>query len=112
MLMAHLSPGDLPRKTFLAILADHGASEEDTNIKIKGTEYNAVLMDEDYDEGWQISGTPGEIVLMDFVTYGYGERIQWDKLDAQRAALAAWVDANKERYDLQDTSISVGANYW
>lgn len=109
MLMMHLSPLDLPRKTFLEIVDD----PDDPMVKIGDREYHALLMDGDYHEGYQVSGAGGEIVLMDMVTYGYGERIAWDDLRAAHNALAAWHEANAERYRLSDvTRISVGANYW
>lgn len=113
MLMAHLSPQDLPRKTMLAILADAGSDPEDARVKIGEDEYHVVLFDDEYDGDWQITASPGQIVLMDMVTYGYGKRIEWDKLRSKHGHLAAWIEANAERYHLAPMArISVGANYW
>lgn len=112
MLIARLSPNDLPRKTFLEILKDAGSDAGDPRVKIGDDEYNALLMNGDYHDGFQIAAAAGEIVLMDMATYGYGEAIGWDKLREKHDALSAWLVANHERYRLASSQISVGANYW
>lgn len=112
MLMAHLSPGDLPRKTFLAILKDHKGNPDESFIKIGGFRFYVIMMEESYDESWQISGVPGEIVLMNMVTYGYGERILWDALAERKNVLSEWIAENKDRYVIESSEISIGANYW
>lgn len=112
LLMLHLSPNDLPRKTFLEIVRDAGSDPDDAQVKIDGHDYSVKLMDGDYDEGWQVSGAEGEIVLMSMVTYGYGERISWDDLRTRANALATWAEENMDRYKLASAKVSIGANYW
>jgi len=111
MLMAHLSPDDLPRRTFLAIPAEAGAGLDDPRVKIEGDAYHLSLMD-GYDEEFQITAESGEIVLMDMVTYGYGEHVAWDKLEAQKRRLEAWLVEACQRHRCGAFRISVGANYW
>ena len=39
------------------------------------------------EENWQVSAPEGSIVLLDLVTYGYGEQISWDELSRRKVAL-------------------------
>jgi hypothetical protein len=112
MLIARLSPNDLPRKTYLAILADAGLSADGDKLKIGEDEYHVLLMDGDYHDDFQVSAASGEIVLMDMVTYGYGDILAWDDLREQHNALAGWIEANQARYQIGTSQICVGANYW
>jgi hypothetical protein len=73
--------------------------------------YHTFLAQDDYNKGTQISAPSGSIVLWDPVTYGYGERIEWDKLVAQQKRLDEWCKRICEK--LRCTyKIYVTANYW
>jgi len=110
ILMLALKPDDLARKTYRAIQAELGIKDDDT-IKIGEATYHNMVMESDYDEGFQISADEGDIVLWDPVTYGYGDRIAWDKLAEQKAALEEWAKGICERHHCS-ASIFVTANYW
>ncbi len=110
MLLLTLTPDDLARKTYRAILSETG-SDEDDDIKIGDDTYHHRVMEEDYYESSQISAKEGDIVLWDLVTYGYGETITWAKLEAQKNALEEWARGICERHHCK-AEIFVGANYW
>jgi hypothetical protein len=114
LLLLRLSPDDLARKTYRAILSDAGVSEDrdlGEEIKIDGKGYHHLVMESDYDDGWQISGSEGQIIVFDLVTYGYGESVKWDELATQKTALERWAaDVCKKHHCTHE--ISVGANYW
>jgi len=106
-----LTPEDLARKTYRAIRVEAGAVNDDADITVGSENYHTVVMESDYDEGWQLSAKEGDILVFDLVTYGYGEEIAWDKLAAQKAELEQWAMGICERYHCT-FSISVTANYW
>ncbi len=110
MLLLALTPDDLARKTYRAILAEAGVEDEE-GIKISGETYHHCVMEEDYNEDNQISAKEGDIVLWNLVTYGYGETITWAKLEAQKQALEVWAEDICERYKC-NFEIFVSANYW
>jgi hypothetical protein len=114
ILMLTLQPDDLPRKTMRAILVGAGADpdEESPSIKIGAHDYHVKLMEESYYEGYQIAAPEGSIVIFDMVTYGYGEKIAWDALVAQQAALAKWAQEVSEKHHCTVHEIAVSANYW
>ena len=111
ILMVILTPDDLARKTHRAIMADAGVEDTDREIKIGDRDYNHRVMESDYDEGFQIAAPEGSIVLHDFVTYGYSEKIEWEKLQAQKEELEAWARDVCERHKCS-YKIFVSANYW
>lgn len=111
MLLLTLTPDDLARKTYRAIMAEFGVEDEDHDFKIGDVNYHHQVMEEDYDDGHQITAKPGDIVLWDLVTYGYGQRIAWAKLEAQKDALEEWAKGVCERHKCS-YEIFVGANYW
>ncbi len=110
MLLLVLKPDDLARKTMRAIRQEAGVGDED-DIKIGKADYHLDVMEETYDEDKQIAADEGDIVMWDLVTYGYGEKIEWDKLAAQKAALDEWVKGVCERHKCAAT-IYISANYW
>lgn len=110
ILLATLTPDDLARKTYRAILSEAGV-EANGEVQIAGRNYHHLVLETDYDEGWQIGGEPGDILVFALVTYGYGEQIAWDELTACQQALAAWVSGVCERHSCT-AKISVTANYW
>ena len=124
LLIALLSPDDLPRKAYKALKIEMGQDSEDDELEVRiptGSDspnrweredsYHAFLAEDDYDQDRQISATVGSIVLWDPVTYGYGERVEWDKLVAQQSRLEEWCKRICEK--LKCTyKIYVSANYW
>jgi hypothetical protein len=110
ILMLEITPDDLARKTWRGICDEMKASESG-DIKIEGIEYHSQVMEDDYDEGYQISSKEGVILLHDLVTYGYGEKISWDKLNLLKESLEKWAIDICNRYKCSYV-ISVSANYW
>ena len=105
-----LKPDDGTRKTHRAIMAEMGFALDD-QIKIDGSDYHVTVMESDYDDGMQIAADEGDIVLFDMVTYGYGEVIEWSKLEQQKAALETWAKGICERHKCS-AKFFVTANYW
>jgi hypothetical protein len=110
ILMAVLTPDNLSRKTMRDILAEHKQGVL-YRIVIAGTEYDTLVMESDYDEGWQISAKAGDLVFFDLVTYGYGETIAWDKLESQKKELEAWALETCKKHHCS-YEIKITANYW
>lgn len=105
-----LKPDDGTRKTHRAIMAEAGVKEDD-QIKIGAADYHVTVMESDYDDGMQIASDEGDIVLLDMVTYGYGETIEWSKLEQQKAELDEWAKGICERHKCS-AKVFVTANYW
>lgn len=111
ILMARLTPDGLSRKTMRDILSAFNVSEDD-EIQIGGEDYYHVVMESDFDaDGYQIAAKEGDLVFFDMVTYGYGEVITWEKLQAQKESLEAWAKTVCERFRCT-YEIAVTANYW
>jgi hypothetical protein len=110
ILLLTITPEDLARKTYRAIL-DDAKVEDDGDIKIDGVDYHHRVMEEEYDESYQISAKEGDIALFDLVTYGYGETIEWAKLEAQKNNLEAWAKGVCEKHHCT-YKIFITANYW
>ena len=110
MLIATLTPDDLARKTYRAILEDEKV-EEDHDIKIGKNDYHHLVMEDEYNESWQVSGKEGQILVFDLVTYGYGESVEWSKLVALKEKLEEWAKRTCEKHHC-NYEISVSANYW
>lgn len=124
LLIAELSPDELPRKAYKALKVECGEDAEGDDLEVKistGVEspnrwetydgYHTFLADSSYNEDSQISAAEGSIVLWDPVTYGYGERVEWAKLAAQAQRLEEWCKRIGEK--LRCTyKIYVSANYW
>lgn len=113
MLLLVLTPDDLTRKTMRAIVADAGGDADDDSPKVKigDEDYCVTVMEEEYDESYQISAKEGDIVLHDFLTYGYGEKLAWAEVVDRVAALQAWADVARDKYRCS-AAIYVSANYW
>jgi len=115
MLLLVMTPDDLARKTYRAILAELDDSrtpeESDGYVKIAGADYHSQVMEEEYDENHQVQAKEGDIVFWDLVTYGYGDRVPWVKLEVQKNALEEWAKGICERHRCK-YEIFVSANYW
>ena len=116
MLMAILEPHDLPLKTARSIWKEHGISDRTAPITIgDGSKtlngYVITVMNDDYDEDYQITANEGDLVVHGFMTYGYGESIIWDDLLAEKGRLEKWAKDICKRYKCE-YSIHVAANYW
>lgn len=115
LLMVVLTPKGLARQTMKAILQDEIGKDYDREsadqIKIGDQEYYPLVMESDYDEGFQISAKEGDLVFHDHATYGYGVVIAWAELEKRQAALAAWGKRVGEKHNC-DYRVDVSANYW
>lgn len=109
ILLLTITPDDLSRKTYRAILEKYG--NKDDGIKIEEEEFNTAVMESDYLDGYQISAKEGDIVAFNLVTYGYGEVIAWKELEAMKCALEKWAVMVCEEFKCQ-YEIFITANYW
>lgn len=110
ILLVTITPGGLSRRTMAAILAETN-TDADSDLKLGLYSYHHKVMESDYDEGWQIAAKEGDLLFFDLVTYGYGEQVPWEKLEAQKMELEAWAKGICERHHCT-YAISVTANYW
>jgi hypothetical protein len=110
LLIARLTPDGLARKTMRDILTESNVDDED-DIEIGGVKYHHRVMEDDYYESYQISGKEGDLIFFDLVTYGYGEYITWEKLEAQKNVLEAWAKQTCEKHNCS-YKIVVSANMW
>lgn len=114
MLLLEMTPDNLSRKTYRAILEDSGVKDEGENsegIKIGQHTYMHRVMENDYDEDSQVAANPGDIVLWDLVTYGYGERIGFGELETRKRELERWAQDVCKKHQCS-YAIFVSANYW
>jgi len=119
ILLLTLTPDSLSRKTWKNILKESkvwewdnpGVIDEEGQIKIGSNEYMHDVMESDYYEDMQISAKEGDIIVYDTVTYGYGEVIEWDKLEAQKNELEVWAKIMCEKFHCS-YKIFITANYW
>ena len=129
LLIAVFTPEDGSRKTMRAILAEAGCTEDKDSIRLPGGEavsdahtgacgkqakgvcLSCVVMESDYNEGWQISAQEGDLLFFDLVTYGYGEFLSWNELEEKKKALEEWCKGICERHRCS-YQIRVSANYW
>jgi hypothetical protein len=132
LLIAVLTTNDLSRNTMLEILEEAGAKKND-KIRLPGGKAETVedrradreallnapnslglyhtVMENDYDEGWQISAKEGDLVFLAMLTYGYGEYVLWDALASLREILDEWCKGVCERHRCK-YEIRISANYW
>lgn len=112
MLLLALTPDDTARKTYRAILEESGVKADGGSFEIGGTIYHHHgVMEDTWEENNQLSLPEGTIYVMDLVTYGYGDKVTWDKLVTQKAALDEWAKGICERHCCT-AEVFVGANYW
>lgn len=110
ILMASLKPDGLSRKTMRKILVE-AYSGQDGDVMISGIRYHSLIMESNYNEGYQISADEGDLVFFNMVTYGYGENVKWSDLEEQKQLLEEW---SSNICNLHDCTykIYVTANYW
>lgn len=116
ILMAVLTTNNTSRKTLREILAKaHPGEEPDApnydTIMMGGNRYRAIVMEATYDDNWQIKAKEGDIVFFNMVTYGYGDVIEWDKLEQRHWELDAWASTACKTHDCT-YHIDVTANHW
>lgn len=110
ILLAVLTPDDLTRKTYRAILEEAGIESED-QLKIGEMTYSIDVMEDGYDENNQISAPEGSIIMHGFLTYGYGENASWENVAAAKAALEEFLAGICERHHCK-SEVFITANYW
>ena len=115
ILMVVLTPRGLARQTMKAILnAEIGKDydrEAADQVTIGDVGYYPLVMESDYDEGFQIAAKEGDLVFHDHATYGYGDVITWPELQRRKDALEEWAKRISEQHAC-DYRIDVSANYW
>ena len=111
MLLGVLTPDDLSRKTYRAILDALGIDHDDPSFKLGARNYSLQVMEESYDDDWQISAPEGSIVAHCFLTYGYGDTLEWSEVEKAKADLEAWLREACEKHKCSH-SIHLTANYW
>jgi hypothetical protein len=119
ILLLTLTPDDLARKTWRSILQEakvykwneEGVIDEEGQMKIGDTKYYQRVMESEYDEGMQIYAKEGDIVLFDMFTYGYGDVLEWSKLEQQKNELEVWAKEICSKFNCS-YKIFVTANYW
>lgn len=109
ILMAVLTPDDVSRRTMRNIREEMQSSNDE--IVINGKKYYTLIMEGDYDDGWQIAAAEGDLIFFDMVTYGYGEVVEWGVLEQQKNVLEEWAKGVSERHQCS-YAIRVTANYW
>lgn len=110
ILLLTLTPDDLARKTYRNIM-EYCDVQDESDIKIADNNYHHRVMESDYYDGFQISANEGDIVLLDMVTYGYGDTIEWGILEKQKLELEQWAKDICEKFNCS-YKIFVTANYW
>jgi hypothetical protein len=113
ILLLVLTPQGLSRKTRKELVDEFGKFPEhlDTDLVIADKDYHQEVMEDDYDESWQISASEGDIIVFDLVTYGYGKKVSWESFEEQKKELEAWAIQVSEKYHCS-WRIFVTANYW
>jgi len=110
ILAVALEPDGLSRKTLREILHIYKHKEND-EINIGEEKYHYIVMEEDYNDTWQISGDEGDIIIFRFITYGYGETVSWNDLEKEKKLLEEWAYENSTEFNYS-YKIFVTANHW
>jgi len=112
MLLLALTPDNLARKTYRAILEENNVDADGGSFQIADKRYNIHgVMESDWDDNYQISLPEGTIYIADLVTYGYGDKIICDTLAIQKANLEVWAKGVCERHHCT-AEFFFSANYW
>jgi len=110
ILMAVLTPAGWSRERMQEIVPGYD-QDSHSYIEIGDTKYNAIIMESDYDERFQISAREGDLIFFDMITYGYGDRIAWDRLTSLHGKLQRWALETCQTHHCS-YKIFVTANYW
>jgi hypothetical protein len=111
ILMAVLTPDDLPMKTKRNISEFCGVESEYDLLKICNKEYNIQVMENDYEKSNQIKAEESNIVVFNYITYGYGDKIIWEDVEQQKKELEEWAKLICEKFHCS-YKIYISANYW
>lgn len=117
ILMACLTPDDLPMKTMRAILADEGITDAIDEAAITlgaehfGEDFRCFVMNGAYNDGMQITGKSGDLIFHTFLTYGYGEVVSIETLNTRIRTLEEWAKKTAEKHHCT-YRIELTANYW
>lgn len=112
ILLLVLTPDNFSRKTYRDICSDIGLDcDDDPSFKLAGSYFSIDVMEDDYDEHNQISAKEGDLVVWCFVTYGYGDRVEWDDLQEKKNELDDWAKKMCARHACK-YQIYITANYW
>ncbi len=112
ILLGILIPDDLSRKTYRAICESVGTDASEAYFTIGDKRhYSMAVMESDYDDNSQISAPEGSITVWTFLTYGYGETIDWEEAAAERVRLEEWLKKIAAEHKCS-YSIRLTANYW
>lgn len=113
ILAVALTPDDLARKTYRAILeyCQQDINYEDPDFKLDNERYHISLMEEAYHESWQLSASEGDIVAHGFLTYGYGDTLRWEEVEDRKKKLENWALEMCRRFNCT-YKIFITANYW
>jgi len=112
ILMAVLTPDGLARKTMREILAEQERKYTTSDdVLIGEIEYHSLVMEDCYNEGFQIAAPEGSLVFFDMVTYGCGEVIAWSGLKIRHDQLERWCQETCMKHNCSYV-IQVTANHW
>lgn len=111
ILLLVLTPDNLARKTYRNILEEENIIDPENDLSINNKNYHHKVMEENYDDGFQISANEGDIIVFDFVTCGYGDNISWEKLEEQKKSLENWAIEKCKNHNC-NYKVFITANYW
>lgn len=112
ILMTVLTPDDGSNKTMRGIKKHSPSkSEEDYEVCVGENDYTIEIMESDYNDSHQIEAEEGDLIVFDLITYGYGEKIEWDTLEKLKNELETWSKEICEKFKCS-YKIYVSANYW
>lgn len=110
-MMLVLTPEGLSRKTMSDILGCQYSKDDTKEVQIGTYSYKPLVMESDYDDGYQITGKEGDLIFHDFVTYGYGENVPVEEFTKREKDLEDWGKEVCEKHHCK-MKVEVTANYW
>lgn len=109
MLMAVLTPDDLARRTARAICEElHTTGAGD--FQLGGKWFTVTIMEDNYDDTYQIKAMEGQIVVHCYLTYGYGLYMAWAEVVMLVNELERVIVDLCEKFHCTH-EIVIGANY-
>lgn len=104
---------DVEYHNFNNFCSTFNINPEEGEILIDGNIYYVMPSSEGDSSGYHIYGdNDGDILIWDYISYGYGDYIDWDRLHLQKVALQNWCDEIKFKLPGFEYKIVVTANYW